>query len=128
MKRDLELIRAILLKVEETPIGQPLSSPLKIDGYEDDDIIAEHVRLLHEKSYIDARITEEFNSYDLAGLPRVESYTITRLLNDGHDFIADAKNPAVWKKTLDFMARKGSDVSLAVVKGVAAKMALEYFS
>ena len=126
MKRDIELIRAILLKVEEIPIGQTISSPLKINEY-DEDIIAEHVRLLYEQGYIDARIVEEFDSYDLVGSPQVESYTITRLLNDGHDFIADTKNPTVWKKTLDSIASKGGDVSLAVVKTVAAKIVSGYF-
>jgi hypothetical protein len=126
MKRDIELIRAILLKVEEIPIGQTISSPLKINEY-DEDIIAEHVRLLYEQGYIDARIVEEFDSYDLVGSPQVESYTITRLLNDGHDFIADTKNPTVWKKTLDSIASKGGDVSLAIVKTVAAKIVSGYF-
>lgn len=126
MKRDIELIRAILLKAEEIPIGQTISSPLKINEY-DEDIIAEHVRLLYEQGYIDARIVEEFDSYDLVGSPQVESYTITRLLNDGHDFIADTKNPTVWKKTLDSIASKGGDVSLAVVKTVAAKIVSGYF-
>lgn len=103
MKRGIELIRAILLKVEEIPIGQTISSPLEINEY-DENVVAEHVRLLHEKGYIDARIVEEFDSYDLVGSPQVESYMITRLLNDGHDFIADTKNPTVWKKTLDSIA------------------------
>ncbi|PZV07639.1 MAG: hypothetical protein DCF32_06765 [Leptolyngbya sp.] len=123
MKRDLELIRAILLRVEETPIGRSLSSPLKVDGY-GDDVIAEHVRLLKEAGYIEAQLVIGFNQ---VGVHQVQDFSITRLLNDGHDFIADAKNPTVWKKTIDFLASKGGDVSLAVVKGVAAKMAFEYF-
>ena len=124
MKRDLELIREILLRVEETPVGRSLSSPLKLDGYENDNVVAEHVRLLKEAGYIEAQIAIGFNQ---VGVHQVQDFSITRLLNDGHDFIANAKNPTVWKKTIDFLASKGGDVSLAVVKGVAAKMAFEHF-
>jgi hypothetical protein len=128
MKRDLNLIKAILLLVEETPVGKTLSCPLMIDGYEDEDVVSEHVRLLHEKCYIEAQIEFDFNSYDLRGAPpRILRYTIIRLLNDGHDFIADAKNSAVWDKTIKFIADKGGDVSLTVVKGVLTKMAWETF-
>ncbi|MBW4462015.1 MAG: DUF2513 domain-containing protein [Nodosilinea sp. WJT8-NPBG4] len=123
MKRDLELIRAILLRVEETPVGQSLSSPLTVDGY-GNDVIAEHVRLLWEAGYIEAQV---FLSPNQFGITQVEYYDITRLLNDGHEFVANAKNPAIWKKTVNLLSDKGGDVGLTVVKGIAMRMAFEHF-
>jgi len=122
MKRDLELWRAILLRVEELSPGQELSAPLNINGY-DEEIIAEHVRLLKEANFIEAELVPGFNNI---GVKQVQHYAIARLLNDGHDFIANAKNPAIWKKTIDLISNKGGDVSLAVFKGVLAKMASDY--
>jgi hypothetical protein len=122
MTRDLELWRLVLLKVEELPPGRDLNAPLQIDGY-DDEVISEHVRLLDEAGFIESQI---IISPNYLGMPQVEDYVIFRLLNDGHDFVANAKNPAIWKKTIDFLSNKGGDVSLAVFKGVLAKMASDY--
>ena len=71
MKRDLELWREILLKVEELPIGQALSSPLKVRDYKEKEI-AEHVRLLQEKHYIEAKINMELLTYDTVYAPQIE--------------------------------------------------------
>jgi hypothetical protein len=57
---------------------------------------------------------------------QAQLYTISRLPNDGHDFVANAKNPAIWKKSIDFVSNKGGDVSLAAFKGVLAKMASDH--
>ncbi|MDA0674389.1 MAG: DUF2513 domain-containing protein [Cyanobacteria bacterium] len=121
MKRDLELFKKILIQVEELPIGQILDSSKNIEGYEQE-IVAEHVRLLEEANFIEAQISMGY----LNGVAVARRYSITRLLNDGHDFVANAKNPAIWKKTIDFLSKKGGDVSLAVFKGVLAKMTCDY--
>ncbi|MGD1860398.1 MAG: DUF2513 domain-containing protein [Leptolyngbyaceae cyanobacterium] len=126
MERDLELWKKILLKVEELPIGNFLSSPVEIEGYEQA-IVTEHVRLLQEKRYIEAKIDLELLTYDLVGAPRIEGYEIYRLLNDGHDFVANAKNPTVWKKTVNFLAQKGGGGSLAILQGVLTRVASEHF-
>ena len=126
MKRDLELWRAILLKVEKLPVGQALSSPLEIRDYEEKEI-AEHVRLLQEKHYIEAKINMELLTHDTVGAPQIEGYEIYRLFNDGHDFIVNAKNPKIWQSTVDFIRERGGDVSLAVTKAVMAKEALQLF-
>ncbi|MEB3269902.1 MAG: DUF2513 domain-containing protein [Leptolyngbya sp.] len=111
MKRDLELLKKILMKVEELPVGRCLSPPLGIEDY-DEEIVFEHVRLLQEANFIEAIVVLN---------PR--TYEVSRLLNDGHDFVANAKNPAIWKKTIDFLSKKGGDVSLALVKGLLVKIA-----
>ena len=113
MKREPNLIREILLFVEQQPVGFGVSS-LDIDGY-GKDIICEHVRLLEEANYIEAQINCSPNHM---GEIVVRSYNISRLLNPGHDFIADAKNEIIWKQSINHIKEKGVDVSLAVLKGV----------
>jgi hypothetical protein len=128
MKRDLELFRRILLKVEELPPGQSLDGDLYDLPFETSaattEIVAEHVKLLEEEGYIEADIISSPNEI---GVTQVFDYSIFRLKNGGHDFLANAKNPTIWKKTTDFIANKGGDVSLAVLKGVLTKVAAEYF-
>ncbi|MGB3494556.1 MAG: DUF2513 domain-containing protein [Elainellaceae cyanobacterium] len=123
MKRNPEIVRAILLQVEALPIGHSLAS-IKWDGDEDEDVIAEHVRLLKEANYIDARIIEGMSS---RGVKQVKVYSINRLLNDGHDFLANAKNESVWKQARTLIQEKGGDVSLAVLKALLAKVAMQQF-
>lgn len=128
MKRDIELFRKILLKTEELHPSELLSFPektddrslLEIESYDDPWIIVEHIKLLKDGGYIEAKIIVR----RLANVP--DFCKIIRLLNDGHDFLANAKNPTIWKKTTDFLASKGGDVSLAVLKGILTKMASEY--
>lgn len=121
MKRNPDIVRAILLQVEALPIGHSLES-IKQDGEEGEDVIAEHVRLLKEASYIDALISEGMNDI---GVKQVTFYSINRLLNDGHDFLANAKNESVWKQARTLIQEKGGDVSLAVLKAILANVAMQ---
>jgi DNA-binding transcriptional ArsR family regulator len=120
MKRDPDLIREILLRTEALPIGHFLSN-IEIDGYSPD-IIGEHVRLLEEAEFIDAQIAR---SQSQMGVTIVGSYAINRLLNDGHDFIENAKSDTVWKRAREQVAEKTGDVSLTVLKAVLAKTAMQ---
>lgn len=120
MKRDPELIREILLRTEALPIGQFLSN-IEIDGYSAD-VIGEHVRLLQEAGFLDAQV---FRGNSQMGVTIVIGYAIDRLLNDGHDFIENAKSDTVWKKAKEQVAEKTGDVSLTVLKAVLAKTAMQ---
>lgn len=59
------------------------------------------------------------------GVQMVKSYAINRLLNDGHDFIENAKSDTVWEKARQEITEKAGDVSLTVLKAVLAKVALQ---
>jgi hypothetical protein len=120
MKRDPDLIREILLRVEALPIGHVLSN-IEIDGYSQE-VIAEHVRLLQEIGFIDAIIA---HSRSQMGVLIVGTYAVERLLNDGHDFIENAKSDTVWKKAREQVGEKTGDVSLTVLKAILAKTALQ---
>lgn len=122
MIRDPELIRKILLRVEELPTGQFLSN-INIDGY-NPDVICEHVQLLKEAKFIDAQIS---HTRSQAGVLIVDNYVINRLSNDGHDFIENAKSDTVWKKAREQVTEKTGDVSLTVLKAVLAKTAMQIF-
>lgn len=121
MRRDQELIRKILLHIENLPTDQVANS-IQIDGY-DENIITEHVVLLEEAEYIEARLIYGFNPK--TGKRQVRRYIINRLKNEGHDFIASAKDEKVWNQAMKIIREKSEDASLAIVKGLLIKLAAQ---
>lgn len=122
MKRDLDLIRSILMEVEETPLGHPVSD-LEFEAI-DPKIIVEHVRILKEAGLIEAELASAFNEY---GVLEVLDYQIERLTWEGHDFIANARNQTIWKRTRALIEEKGGDVSFGVLRGLLTNIASQYF-
>ena len=98
MKRDMELIRAILLKVETegtSPIGW--IEDFGIDGYEDE-MVSYHVWMLHQAGLIEALdgSTMEGFSYD----PRCLTWS-------GAEFLESIRDAEVWRKTKEGAAKAG---------------------
>lgn len=76
MKRDPDIIRAILLQVEKLAPGH-LLEPDKINVESaDKDTVAEHIRLLKEVNYIEADLLIGSN---LLGVEKVIDFKIYRL-------------------------------------------------
>ncbi len=86
MKRDADLIRKILLAVENSPSGNSLTSS-KITGY-DDETVGEHIELLIDANFIEAKVNKEYNKYI--------RIIIERLTWDGQEFLQAAKDDSIW--------------------------------
>lgn len=91
MKRDMDLIRSILLKTEENPSPDEAIEGLEIEGY-DEKTVAYHVQLLARAGLL---IAEEAQAQDL-----YEWHPIA-LTWEGHDFLESIRDPATWRKTRD---------------------------
>ena len=88
MKRDLELVRDILAKVEELPYdGSPHSISLEGRSQEE---IAYHVLLLNEAGLIEARDFSLGLSGDVDWRPKRLTYT-------GHEFLDNVRSNKVWE-------------------------------
>ena len=93
MKRDLDLIRAILLKLEEE-IGlhsktydfQFANSKLSVPGYADDDVYS-HLLMLIDSPYVKGRRA-------LSG-----EITVKALTWNGREFLDDIRDVEIWGKT-----------------------------
>src|SRR5687768_4524948 len=111
MKRDMELIRKILLAAEE---GKGIKKGLRpeIDGYEDE-VVQSHVGLLRQKGLV--------NAIDASSLDG-EAYIITGLTWEGHDFIEAARNETVWRKAVQVVMEKGGGITLEVMKELLKKL------
>lgn len=97
MKRDMDLVREILLAIEAEP--ENLRRGLKIEGREDA-IVWGHIELLKQAGYLD----EPFR--DFLGKRRL-SMGIA-LTWQGHEFLESIRDGEIWKKTKSGAASVGS--------------------
>jgi hypothetical protein len=115
MKRDMDLIRAILMKVEDQPAGEDLRNLEDLGS--DQTTLAEHVWLLKQEHLIEAVFHGDS--------PILGNFSIQRLTPAGHDFIAHARQSALWEKAKDTAAKAGVGATVDVMKtlltGLAAK-------
>jgi Hypothetical protein (DUF2513) len=94
MQRDMDLIRDILLALEENPDlnGQSVYRGRANEFFEkkgvSDDDVAYHLRLLIDPHYV-------IGSYDQTS----GTFEIERLSMDGHDFLDSVRDPDLWNKT-----------------------------
>ncbi len=107
MKRDLELVRSILLQVESA------DGPVNINSIKtaSQPEIFHHYRLLREAGLVVA------NEY-VDGATDANCIVIERLTWAGHDFLAAARDDSRWKAVMS----AGKDMTLDVVKGVLVEI------
>lgn len=110
MKRDFDLIRELLLRVEE---DRP---PDEIPGIDDATRIY-HIRLLKQ-----AGLVEAIDYSTLSG----PDFEISGLTWEGHDFLDQARNAAIWNKVKRTLKEQAVTVSLSVLKSLLAKAAREH--
>ena len=107
MKRDLDLIRQILLEVEkkEKPIGW---IDIQVKGYSNEQV-AYHVKLLAVEGYMNAKDLSTKTEFD---------YKPIRLTLRGHDFLNAARDDTVWNQVKETVGNKIVSTSLEVLKSI----------
>lgn len=112
MLRDMELIRRILLIIEEKYVDTFLrSSEIPIEGY-DVKTIGYHCAILHEAGLV-------ANYKGFYADDELQDFGVSRLTWDGHEFLDKIKNDTVWNKTKDTIKKKGLPFVLETVKEIA---------
>jgi hypothetical protein len=89
MKRDLDLIRELLLKIEALPVGPP--AQYRLDEV-DDPVLLAHLELLVESGLVRGKISRTQGS-------RGDVITIAGLTWQGHEWIETVRNADVWRET-----------------------------
>ena len=93
MKRNMDLIRQILLQVEASPHAN-FPVRISIEG-QDDETISYHVRLLDEAGLIEARD------------PGGNKWVPLRLTWRGQEFLEAARDNNVWEKAKQIASKSG---------------------
>lgn len=113
MKRDPELVRKIVLMVEDHPHGR--APDIEIEGYSEERI-GYHCYLI-----VDAGLAE---GYDCSTM-RSESpdWRIDRLTSAGHDFADVTRSDTVWLKVTTKIKEVGVKATIETIKLLAMKYA-----
>lgn len=110
MKRDLDLIRKILLKLEEAPFEHGWVD-LEVEGYSPEQV-SYHVKLLADKGLIEAI---DLSTHD-TDWPDWRPKWLTA---HGHDFLDSIRSDTVWAGVKKRLGTVGGNAALEVVKAVA---------
>ena len=105
MKREMDLVRDLLLQIEQ--FDQGYGGDVEIEaGDHEPQVVAEHLRLLLEARLIEGdAVPDDEYAFDHI-LP-------TRLTWLGHDFLDTVRDPEIWKKTKEgALSAKGFTLDL----------------
>lgn len=111
MKRDMKLIREMLLAIESTPAGKLYA--IEDDPIEGHDIatLQGHLRLLDDAGFV-AKIHLTRGGGGCSGLTWA-----------GHEFLDASRSPSVWAKAMKQVQQIGGSVSVSVLQSLLVKIA-----
>jgi len=111
MNRDMDLIREILFKIEES--GTTPQDVTKLVPDVPIETARYHIRLLVEAELVTAVDVSTMDG---------ENYLITGLTWAGHDFLDAARSNERWEKAKSILANKGGGMVFDVVKQLLVKL------
>ena len=110
MKRDMDLVRLILLEIEDKYRSTAIYD-LAIDGY-DTEMVAYHCKILYEAGLISdykARYADN----------EIYVFGVGSLTWDGNDFLEKIRDDSQWKKVKETITKKGLPLVVDTIKSVA---------
>ncbi len=111
MKRDMELIRKLLLTIEKNP------RQLEVEGY-DKNQVKYHALLLIEAGFLDGNVSDT-----LANTSVVPSFvSVNRLTWDGHEFLDNIRKEEVWNT----IKTEFKDASISTVFSIGKQLTENY--
>jgi hypothetical protein len=102
MKRDMDLIRTIMLEAEKCPSLE--GCRVEIPGRTREDLYY-NAKLAHEAGFIDARF-----------LPGSTDFHVLRLTYEGHEFLDAARNDTLWAKAKEIVIKNTGALTLEALK------------
>jgi hypothetical protein len=112
MKRDMDLVRDLLLKIEEE--GTPaLGGVPELEGHSSDAVLY-HIKLLIQAGLLTAIDAGSFDG---------PNYLQLEMTWHGHEFLASVRDPEIWRRTKEGAGKVGS-WSIGTIAEVAKAVAL----
>ena len=109
MKRDMDLVRKILLALEEYEHGNA-PDELNIEGYSEEQI-GYHVHLMNKAGLLRAVDITVSGSASPQAIP-------SGLTWEGHDFLEAAREPSRWQAALQIAKEKGAALTFEILKTI----------
>ena len=118
MKRDVDLIRSIALRLEEQDepldVDNEMATDLGLSGYTNRQV-DEHLLIMQEAGLLDGEQLKAFGG----GVKWIN----LRLTWHGHEFLAAARDEAIWKQATGKVSSKVGSVTLDVLTRVLSDLA-----
>lgn len=123
MKRDLDLIRDILLDIESAPSDSLTIYDLAKNHGVSPDLVFYQIQLLKEAQFIKVRyfmrvLTPDSKKYD--------DIKISRLTLRGHDYLDTIRNNDIWRKTKESLVKVGTSVAFSTITRIASRLLESY--
>ena len=119
MKRDLDLIRDILLDIESAPSDSISIYDLAKNHNASPDLVFYQIQLLKEAQFLKVRylmkvLTPDSKKYD--------DIRISRLTLQGHDYLDTVRNNEIWAKTKASIVKLGTSVAFSTITRIASRL------
>jgi len=115
MKRDIDLIRKILIKIEDSK-ECPIKGKIEIEEYKEDVIIF-HIILLEEAGLVEADFTKIGDGTKIA--------EVSRLTWEGYEFLNSTRNIKIWNKAKSLVLKKTNGLTFTILKELLITLARE---
>lgn len=116
MRRDLDLVRSILLEMEKSPTGYCFKNP-EIEGFTEEEI-GYHAHLMGQAGLIDAIQTSTMSDESPQALAHAMTWS-------GHDFLAAVRKQSTWDSVKGIVINPVGDAMFSVVLEWLKKKGLE---
>jgi len=116
MKRDMDLVRMILLASRDKSDPKPLRC-YRPDGF-DEETIGYNIHLCIQAGLLDGVRIPSGQSGSF------KYYGIGNLTWDGHEFIDAAANDTLWRRAKQFVQDKGSELTIDAIKAALKAVAV----
>jgi len=110
MKRDMDLVRLILLEIEKEYVSTAIYD-LEIEGY-DMATVAYHCKILYENGMI-----SDYGA--LNAEDGISEFGVGSLTWDGNDFLDKIRDDSQWERIKETVKKKGLPLVLETIKTIA---------
>ncbi|SFI79201.1 DUF2513 domain-containing protein [Planctomicrobium piriforme] len=114
MKRDLEVIRKLLLRIESYEDVELPDIDQRVRSF--------HLLMLQERNFTKGIAVVEIKNGD----PQVQqTMEYVRLTSDGYNFLDSIRDDGIWKKTKERVAEVGGGVTFDVLASIATYFVMQ---
>jgi hypothetical protein len=112
VKRDLDLVRQLMLQIEALPAAPPVQ--YRMSEIEDPVLLA-HLELLIDAGLVNGKIARSHGT-------RGDVISVSGLTWQGHEWIEMVRSQSVWNATKSAVLEQGGALTFELTKAVAANL------
>jgi Hypothetical protein (DUF2513) len=117
MKRDMDLVRSLMLYLEAFPEADLHITEIEMEGYDAETVLG-HLILMEEAGFIGMNVQH----YSMAE----PEFLVHRITWAGHEFLAAARSESIWAKSTKVITSAGIGLAWPLLQAVLRAKAAEH--